>query len=67
VIYNPVRVKQIVENGENYTILEDAYDTECKIKRGQKVAQISLVEHKSYLMGVDTTKKRTGGFGSTGK
>ena len=38
-----------------------------QINRGDKVAQISLVEHKTYLMGIDTTKKRTGGFGSTGK
>lgn len=35
------------------------------IKKGQKIAQISLVEHKSYLFGVDSEEKRDGGFGST--
>ena len=37
------------------------------IKKGQKIAQISLVEHKSYLMGIETKDKRTGGFGSSDK
>ena len=38
-----------------------------KISKGDKIAQIMLKEHKSYLMGIDTEEKRTGGFGSTGK
>lgn len=38
-----------------------------EIKKGDKVAQIMLKEHKTYLMGVDTEEKRTGGFGSTDK
>ena len=41
-------------------------DLETEIKKGQPIAQISLIEHKSYLFGVDTEDKRTGGFGSTG-
>jgi len=35
------------------------------IKKGQPIAQISLVEHKSYLFGVESKDERTGGFGST--
>ena len=37
------------------------------IEKGQKVAQIMLKGHKTYLMGISTEDKRTGGFGSTGK
>lgn len=36
------------------------------IKKGDKIAQISLVEHKTYLLGVETGEERKGGFGSTG-
>jgi len=35
------------------------------IKKGQPIAQISLVEHKTYLLGVGSEEKRIGGFGST--
>ncbi len=38
-----------------------------KIKKGDKIAQITLLEHKSYLFGINTDKEREGGFGSTGK
>lgn len=38
-----------------------------KISKGDKIAQIMLCEHKTYLMGIDTQEERTGGFGSTGK
>lgn len=37
-----------------------------KIEKGDKIAQILLKEHKTYLMGVDTQEERVGGFGSTG-
>jgi dUTPase len=36
------------------------------IKKGQRVAQITLLEHKSYLFGIESEEERTGGFGSTG-
>ena len=32
-----------------------------------KIAQIMLQEHKTYLMGVNTEDERVGGLGSTGK
>ena len=35
------------------------------IKKGDKVAQCTLKEHKGYLMGYETEILRTGGFGST--
>jgi len=37
-----------------------------EIKKGDKIAQITLIEHKSYLFGIDTDKESDGGFGSTG-
>ena len=38
-----------------------------RIKKGDKIAQITLLEHKSYLFSIETDKERTGGFGTTGK
>ena len=37
------------------------------INMHDKIAQIMLQEHKTYLMGVDTEDERVGGLGSTGK
>jgi len=65
IIHNPVDVKQIVENGYNYTILVDSDDCEFVIKKGDKIAQILLKEHKGYLLGVSSDEERNGGFGST--
>ena len=42
------------------------YSSSFKIKKGDKIAQIMLKEHKTYLMGISTEDKRVGGFGSTG-
>jgi len=39
----------------------------CHIKKGDKIAQIKLVEHKSYLMGYESDTVRDGGFGSSDK
>lgn len=38
-----------------------------EIKKGDKVAQCTLKEHKGYLMGYETEIARVGGFGSTDK
>lgn len=46
---------------------ECALSQKYRIKKGDKIAQIMLCEHKTYLMGIDTEEERTGGFGSTGK
>lgn len=40
--------------------------THFKIEKGEKIAQILLKEHKTYLMGIESNEERTGGFGSTG-
>ena len=52
-------VKWIFSFGRNKSVF--------KISKGEKIAQILLKEHKTYLMGVDTNDERIGGFGSTDK
>ena len=42
------------------------YSSSFKIKKGDKIAQIMLKEHKGHLLGYETETKRSGGFGSTG-
>jgi len=37
-----------------------------RISKGDKIAQIALMEHKSYLMGASSEAERTGGIGSSG-
>jgi len=39
--------------------------TVVQIKKGDKIAQILLKEHKGYLLGIETEEERVGGFGST--
>lgn len=67
VLQNPVQLHRFVQNCENRTVLAFDDDVEFTIKKGERVAQILLLEHKSYLFGIDTKDERTGGFGSTGK
>lgn len=37
------------------------------IKKGDKIAQCTLKEHKGYLLGIESYTERTGGFGSSDK
>lgn len=67
VLQNPVQLHRFVQNCENRTVLAFDDDVEFTIKKGERVAQILLLKHKSYLFGIDTKDERTGGFGSTGK
>lgn len=69
ILHNPISI----ETFANYLRLErgqdelKAFDKTFKISKGDKIAQILLKEHKTYLMGIDTEEERTGGFGSTDK
>lgn len=38
-----------------------------KINKGDRIGQITLLEHKSFLFGIDSDDVRDGGFGSTGE
>ena len=54
-LYNSELVKSVINQKEDHVI-----------KKGDKIAQIMLCEHKSYLLGVESYEERIGGFGSTG-
>lgn len=47
-------------------ILHNFSNEKFIINKHDKIAQILLKEHKTYLMGVDTEEERCGGFGSSG-
>jgi len=62
-------IKIIIHNPLN---LDDAYQSansiepeDYKISKGQRIAQTTLLEHKSYLFGIESDVVRNGGLGST--
>jgi dUTP pyrophosphatase len=66
IVHNPLKEVFIVECPGSYKGF-DAYNGECvTIKKGDKIAQITLLEHKSHMFGIETDNERSGGFGSTG-
>jgi dUTPase len=67
----PDEIKIIIHNpiGNNFAYMakKSSFSTNIfTILKGEKIAQILLKEHKTFLMGIETEEKRTGGFGSTG-
>ena len=63
ILHNPIKAFKL-----NELINKDMWEeVDVFIKKGDKVAQITLVEHKSYLMGYESEEERTGGYGSTGE
>lgn len=70
IVHNPiVSVDSFVENKDG-DIHNDYVGAGCgkffTINKGDKVAQITLKEHKGYLLGIESDAERSGGFGSTG-
>jgi len=43
------------------------YSNTFKIKKGDRIGQLALLEHKSSLFGIESEDERNGGFGSTDK
>jgi len=64
IIHNPISNISIHDEGLNGYVY-DIDEIEFTIKKGDKIAQILLKEHKSYLFGIESEEERTGGFGST--
>jgi len=65
-LHNPInRVEHTINHDLRSYGNNDSYSV--FIKKGDKVAQIKLVEHKSYLMGYESNEARVGGFGSSDK
>jgi len=71
-LHKPFRFRDIFTVPYDF-ILDSILGSKRKLKSYSKyfisskdrIAQISLVEHKSYLLGVESKEKRVGGFGST--
>lgn len=66
IVHNPNRI-QLSENKQTGDMWIKELKNDYQIKKGDKVAQCTLKEHKGYLMGYETETLRTGGFGSTDK
>ena len=60
-------IKIIIHNpyDRDNMCIADVDETVYTIKKGDRIAQIQLVEHKSYLFDIDSDDERNGGFGST--
>jgi len=70
IIHNPiVTITKDLEllGAEEYNEMGCGLNWEYKIKKGDKIGQITLLEHKSYLFGIESDVERNGGFGSTDK
>lgn len=68
ILHNPLKDTDYTVRGDMTIEFEpDNTYGGYKIKKGEKIAQILLKEHKTYLMGIDTQEERIGGFGSTDK
>jgi len=60
-IHNPIKFRDV------WAIREMQWVDEFHIKKGDNIAQITLLEHKSYLFGIESDEVCNGGFGSTGE
>lgn len=65
ILHNPVKAPKYRADALG-TAYDMTYYKPFKISKGEKIAQIMLCEHKTYLMGIESNEERTGGFGSTG-
>jgi len=74
ILHNPIKrvnifgdvADEMLGNEDLLTDIKVVLTSGFKIKKGDRVGQITLLEHKSYLFGVDSDEVRSGGFGSTG-
>jgi len=72
IIHNPIKKGFIFAILDKFSIANSLYGVagaetqKHYIKKGDRIAQIQLVEHESYLFGVESDDERNGGFGSTG-
>jgi len=60
IVHNPIKMSTNQGIPDRYLLHP------FEIKKGDKVAQCTLKEHKGYLMGYESEVLRDGGFGSTG-
>jgi len=67
IIANGIGIVDLDYPDEIGLIVHNSLDTSYNIKKGDKVAQCTIKEHKSYSMGYESDVVRSGGFGSTNK
>lgn len=73
IIHNPMKRIELLDNSITSAFrfrnceLGGFKNDNFKIKKGDKIAQILLKEHKGYLFGIESNEERKGGFGSTDK
>ena len=70
IIANGIGVVDLDYEGEIGLIVHYPYNgkgaSHFEVKKGDKVCQCTLKEHKGYLMGYESNAIRDGGYGSTG-
>jgi len=62
-------IKMIIHNPMQFKKLDNKHlelGVDFEIKKGDRIGQITLLEHHGYLFGIETEEERDGGFGSTG-
>jgi dUTPase len=63
IVHNPVNNNTLLEIYREYAHSNHKSFT---IYKGDKIAQCTLIEHKGYLMDVESDVERSGGFGHSG-
>jgi len=67
IVHNPVIPDSIkTTNFPGFAEVIGRADKRVHINKGDRIGQITLLEHHSYLFDIDTEEERAGGFGSTG-
>lgn len=74
IVHNPiktVKISSLYENDDYKDMVTDVCSfpfigSSFTINKGDKIAQCTLMEHKGYLLGIESDTERSGGFGSTG-
>ena len=67
IVHNPLNDIDLIENYNYCNQNIPPKLRKFKIKKGDKVAQCTLKEHKGYLLGYESDVVRVSGFGSTDK
>ena len=69
IIHNPYKLDYTAYWGMDKDEADEIFKMKntFTIRKGDRIAQITLLEHKSYLFGIESDVVRDGGFGSTDK
>jgi dUTP pyrophosphatase len=64
-LHNPITTEELetAQTDMFITVVNPVND--YVIKKGDRIAQVTLIAHRSYLFDIESEAERTGGFGST--